>query len=127
MDAEEPLNTGRYELLHRSNRAENSETSAWRHRSRRAAATGGRTSDQLRCRSARRGRNYGAGGLNTSDMSLSLRRARTTWVTAHLEAGTALPVLPEIVGPLATATLDDLLVATAAVTSEQAVRQALRA
>lgn len=44
-----------------------------------------------------------------------------------LEAGTPLPVLREIAGPLATATLDDLLVATSAVTPKQAVTEALRA
>ena len=32
------------------------------------------------------------------DTSLSLRRARATWLTAHLEAGTPLPVLREVAG-----------------------------
>ena len=50
-------------------------------------------------------------------IALSLRRARATWLTAHLEAGTPLPVLREMAGPLATATLDDLLVATSAITA----------
>lgn len=68
-----------------------------------------------------------ANRIRIGDIALSLRRARATWLTAHLEAGTPLPVLREVAGPLATATLDDLLAATASVTSEQAVTEALRA
>lgn len=68
-----------------------------------------------------------ANRIRIGDMSLSLRRARATWLTAHLEAGTPLPVLREVAGPVAAATLDDLLTATSAVTPEQAVAEALRA
>ena len=60
-------------------------------------------------------------------MGLSLRRARATWLTGHLEAGNPLPVLREVVGPLAAATLDDLLAATASVTPDEAATEALRA
>ena len=59
---------------------------------------------------------------------MSLRRARATWLTAHLVAGTPLPVLREIAGPLSVATLDDLLAVTGhTVSPEQAVAEALRA
>lgn len=68
-----------------------------------------------------------ANRVAVGDTSLSLRRARATWLTAHLEAGTPLPVLREVAGPLSVATLDDLLAATSAVTAEQAVTEALRA
>ena len=68
-----------------------------------------------------------ANRIRIGDTALSLRRARATWLTAHLEAGTPLPVLREIAGPLATATLDDLLVATSAITAKRAVTEALRA
>ena len=68
-----------------------------------------------------------ANRIRIGDMSLSLRRARSTWLTAHLEAGTSLPVLREVAGPLAAATLDDLLGATTDVSPEQAVTEALRA
>ena len=68
-----------------------------------------------------------ANRLRVGDDSLSLRRARATWLTAHLAAGTPLPVLREVAGPLSAATLDDLLAATPAVTAEQAVTEALRA
>ena len=62
------------------------------------------------------------------DTSLSLRRARATWLTAHLTAGTPLPVVRAIAGPLSAATLDDLLAATRyTVTPEQAVTAALGA
>ena len=55
---------------------------------------------------------------------MSLRRARATWLTAHLVAGTPLPVLREIAGPLSVATLDDLLAASGhAVNPEQAVHR----
>ena len=37
---------------------------------------------------------------------LSLRRARVTWLTAHIEAGTALPVLRTIAGPVSADTLN---------------------
>ena len=69
-----------------------------------------------------------ANRVTVGDTGLSLRRARATWLTAHLEAGTPLPVLREVAGPLSAATLDDLLGATTnAVTAEQAVAEALRA
>ena len=68
-----------------------------------------------------------ANRIRIGDMSLSLRRARSTWLTAHLEAGTSLPVLREVAGPFAAATLDDLLGATTDVSPEQAVTEALRA
>ena len=59
---------------------------------------------------------------------MSLRRARATWLTAHLVAGTPLPVLREIAGPLSVATLDDLLAVTGhTVSAERAVTEALRA
>ena len=68
-----------------------------------------------------------ANRVNIGDTALSLRRARATWLTAHLIAGTPLPILREVAGPLSAATLDDLLAATPAVTTEQAVTEALRA
>ena len=59
---------------------------------------------------------------------MSLRRARATWLTAHLVAGTPLPVLREIAGPLSVATLDDLLAAAdVCASAEQAVAEGLRA
>ena len=68
-----------------------------------------------------------ANRIRIGDTALSLRRARATWLTAHLEAGTPLPVLREVAGPLSVATLNDLLGACVAVTAEQAVTEALRA
>ena len=68
-----------------------------------------------------------ANRVAVGDTALSLRRARATWLTAHLEAATPLPVLREVAGPLSAATLDDLLAATPAVTAEQVVIEALRA
>ena len=68
-----------------------------------------------------------ANRIRIGDTALSLRRARATWLTAHLEAGTPLPVLREVAGPLSAATLDDLLAATSAVAAEHAVTEALRA
>ena len=59
--------------------------------------------------------------------SLSLRRARATWLTAHLVAGTPPLVLREIVGPLSAATLDDLLTAAHTISPEQAITEGLRA
>ncbi|MXY09252.1 MAG: hypothetical protein F4Z00_12390 [Acidimicrobiaceae bacterium] len=64
--------------------------------------------------------------VSIGDTALSLRRARATWLTAHLVAGTPLPVLRAVAGPLSAATLDDLLAATPAVTAEHAVAEALR-
>ena len=68
-----------------------------------------------------------ASRVSIGDTSLSLRRARATWLAAHLVAGTPLPALREVAGPLSAATLDDLLAATSAVTAERAVTEALRA
>ena len=68
-----------------------------------------------------------ANRIRIGDTALSLRRARATWLTAHLEAGTPLPALREVAGPLSAATLDDLLAAANTVTAEQALTEALRA
>ena len=68
-----------------------------------------------------------ANRVHVGDTALSLRRARATWLTAHLEAGTPLPALREVAGPLSAATLDDLLATTPSVTAEQAVTAALGA
>ena len=69
-----------------------------------------------------------ANRIRIGDTALSLRRARATWLTAHLTAGTPLPVLREIAGPLSAATLDDLLGAAGhTVTPTQAVDVGLRA
>ena len=68
-----------------------------------------------------------ANRVAVGDTSLSLRRARATWLTAHLEAGTPLPALREVAGPLSAATLDDLLGATSALAPEQAIAEALKA
>ena len=63
-----------------------------------------------------------------SGEGLVLRRARSTWILAHLLAGTPLPVLRQVAGPLSTNTLDGLLghIKTAFDETE-AVREALRA
>ena len=59
---------------------------------------------------------------------LSLRRARSTWLVAHLLAGTPLPVFRKIAGPLAANTLDVLLgYAVTAIDDETAVMGALGA
>ena len=68
-----------------------------------------------------------ANRIRIGDTSLSLRRSRATWLTAYLEAGTPLPVLREVAGPLSAATLDDLLTTARAVSSEQAIAEALKA
>ena len=68
-----------------------------------------------------------ANRIRIGDTALSLRRARATWLTAHLDAGTPLPVLQEVAGPLSAATLNDLLGACVVVTAEQALTEALRA
>ena len=67
-----------------------------------------------------------ASRVRVGDVGLSLRRARATWLTAHLTAGTPLLVLRAVAGPLSVATLDDLLAMTNAVTAERAVTEALR-
>ena len=59
---------------------------------------------------------------------LSLRRARSTWLVAHLTAGTPLGVLRMIGGPLSANTLDGLLDHTVtAIDDETAVERALGA
>ena len=42
----------------------------------------------------------------------SLRRSRSTWLAAHLNAETPLSVLREVAGPLSTNTLDGILAYT---------------
>ena len=69
-----------------------------------------------------------AAGLDFGQGGLSLRRARSTWLTAHLLAGTPLAALKEIAGPLSMQTLDDLLAGVdGAVDHEQAAVEGLRA
>ncbi|MCQ3804294.1 MAG: hypothetical protein OXC98_01085 [bacterium] len=59
---------------------------------------------------------------------LSLRRTRSTWLTAHLMAATPLAVLRTVAGPLSANTLDGLLVYAVASTDEKtAVQGALSA
>ena len=60
--------------------------------------------------------------------ALSFRRARSTWLVAHLIAGTPLGMLRKISGPLAISTLDELLpFATDAVDEQTAALGALGA
>ncbi len=67
-----------------------------------------------------------AAGITTE--GLSLPRARATWLTAHLVAGTPLPALQAVAGPLSLNTLAGLLPAAgAALSPEQAVEKALGA
>ena len=69
-----------------------------------------------------------ANSVSIGSARMSLRRARATWLTAHLLAETPLVVLRRIAGPLSAATLDDLLAATGhTVSPEQAVIKGLRA
>lgn len=69
-----------------------------------------------------------ANSVTIGHARLSLRRARATWLTAHIIGGTPLPVLRQIAGPLSAATLDDLLAAAdVTITPEQAVTEGLRA
>ena len=66
--------------------------------------------------------------MSIGHTNLSLRRARATWLTAHLVAGTPPLVLRKIAGPVSAATMDDLLAATGhTVSPEQAVIKGLRA
>ena len=51
--------------------------------------------------------------------ALSFRRARSTWLVAHLTAGTPLGAMLNISGPLATSTLDELLPFAADAVDEQ--------
>ena len=51
-----------------------------------------------------------AGRLDPGDgQSLAMRRARSTWLVAHMTAGTPLAVLRQVAGPLSANTLDGLL------------------
>ena len=69
-----------------------------------------------------------ANSVSIGSARMSLRRARATWLTAHLLAETPLVVLRRIAGPLSAATLDDLLAATGhTVSPEQAVIKGPRA
>ena len=69
-----------------------------------------------------------ANSVSIGSARLSLRRARATWLTAHIVAETPLPVLRRIAGPVSAATMDDLLAATGhTVSPEQAVIKGLRA
>lgn len=69
-----------------------------------------------------------ANSISIGSIRLSLRRARATWLTAHIVAGTPLPVLRQIAGPVSAATLNDLLAASGhTVSAEQAVTEGLRA
>ena len=69
-----------------------------------------------------------ANQISIGDQFLHLRRARSTWVAAHLLAGTRLPTLRKIAGPLAASTLDELCAALAVnIDAEQAVMDGLRA
>ena len=52
--------------------------------------------------------------VGISGRTLSVRRARSTWLVAHLQAGTPLSVLRRIAGPLSGDTLTALLAAAAA-------------
>ena len=59
---------------------------------------------------------------------LELARARSTWLTAHLEAGTRLAALRVIAGPLSMGTLDALIgPASESLTPEAAAVEGLRA
>ena len=63
-----------------------------------------------------------------TSVGLSLPRARATWLTAHLVAGTPLPALQAVAGPLSLNTLAALLPAAgSALSPEQAVEEALGA
>ena len=59
---------------------------------------------------------------------LSLNRARSTWLTAHILAGTPLPALRIIAGPVSPDTLNGLIDAVSvAMDPSEAVREGLRA
>ena len=70
---------------------------------------------------------YGvAAGLTSA--GLSLPRARATWLAAHLVAGTRLPALQAVAGPVSLNTLAALLpAACSALTPEQIIEEALGA
>ena len=68
-----------------------------------------------------------ANSVSIGHTNLSLRRARATWLTAHLVAGTPPLVLRKIAGPVSAATMDDLLAAAdVSITPEQAVIEGLK-
>ena len=68
-----------------------------------------------------------AASLDFGQGGLSLRRARATWLTAHLLAGTPLPALRVIAGRLSGQTLTELIdVAVDGVDPAAAVQQGLR-
>ena len=74
------------------------------------------------------GRNIVHTTVSRLDPRLSLRRARSTWLVAHLTAGTPLGVLRMISGPLSATTLNGLLpFATDALDEETAALGALGA
>ena len=59
---------------------------------------------------------------------LSLRRARSTWLAAHLAANTPLPALRSIAGPLSWMTMDSLIEhLNVEIDPQEAVEQGLRA
>ena len=59
---------------------------------------------------------------------LEFARARSTWLKAHLEAGTSLPALRAIAGPLSMNTLDALIgPISEALTPEAAAAEGLKA
>ena len=69
-----------------------------------------------------------AAGLDFGHGGLSLRRARATWLTAHLVAGTPLPALRIIAGGLSGQTLTELIdLAVGGIDADTAVRQGLGA
>ena len=69
-----------------------------------------------------------AAGLDFGRGGLSLRRARTTWLTAHLLAGTPYHALRAIAGSLSAKTLGELVeLAVERIDAEQAVIEGLRA
>ena len=76
--------------------------------------------------------NAGARLANTvaigRDRGFSLRRARSTWLTAHLRAETPLAALKVIAGPLSAVTLNDLLAASGdTISAEEAAAKGLGA
>ena len=74
------------------------------------------------------GRNIVPTTASRLNPSLSLRRARSTWLVAHMTAGTSLAVLRMIAGPLSANTLDGLLgYVTADIDEEAAALGALGA
>ena len=69
-----------------------------------------------------------AGRLTVAGEGLSLRRARVTWLAAHVTAGTSLAALHVISGRVGTQTLDSVLAHLAAdMSPEQAALEGLQA